>query len=313
MEEQLLQPNEQSIRSDLAAEESTQSPSKLQDSNLPLAQRLKSKEWNTRSAAIEELHEKFKGASQNCSSKAFTDYATKWPEILQDNNASCLEKALEAMQTWLNKASQELVSDFQYGLLKALTEKCISHTKANIKSQALENSKLIFEVSENFDEETLDGLEEICKSIKLPTKIASVSLLANLITAYGIKRLPVDRFKPYIEAMANNASQSAKNEALNCYKAVYLWAADDIDSVLDSLKPPQREYIHKQVVQYTATNYKRLLRSEKSTTTEQTSAEVQVVEEVKEIEVKPFLETINSEWVQACLALKVWDQKRDKL
>jgi hypothetical protein len=51
--------------------------------------------------------------------------------------------------------------------LKPLVDKGLGAAKPNIKAKALECALLIFEVSEQFDEETLDVLEKLCKSDKL--------------------------------------------------------------------------------------------------------------------------------------------------
>lgn len=46
-------------------------------------------------------------------------------------------------------------------------DKGLGAAKPNIKAKSLECGLLIFEVSEQFDEETMDVLEKLCKSDKL--------------------------------------------------------------------------------------------------------------------------------------------------
>ena len=51
-----------------------------------------------------------------------------------------------------------------------MVEKCLSHTKPVIKTKSFECIMVMFEVTENFDTDTMDGIEEHCKS-----KIAKVN------------------------------------------------------------------------------------------------------------------------------------------
>ena len=51
-----------------------------------------------------------------------------------------------------------------------MVEKCLSHTKPVIKTKSFECIMVMFEVTENFETETMDGIEELCKS-----KIAKVN------------------------------------------------------------------------------------------------------------------------------------------
>jgi hypothetical protein len=62
-------------------------------------------------------------------------------------------------------------------------------------------------------------------------------LLSSLLTAYGIKKFPPSRYQPYIEAMANHSSPASRTEAMNCYKAIYLWVGDAVDAFMGNLKP----------------------------------------------------------------------------
>ena len=46
-------------------------------------------------------------------------------------------------------------------------DKGIGAAKPNVKAKSLECALLIFEVSEQFDEETMEIIEKLCKSDKL--------------------------------------------------------------------------------------------------------------------------------------------------
>jgi hypothetical protein len=63
-----------------------------------------------------------------------------------------------------------------------MVEKCLSHTKPVIKTKSFECIMVMFEVTENFEAETMDALEELCKS-----KIAKVTFF-NFIFRYNKQR-----------------------------------------------------------------------------------------------------------------------------
>jgi hypothetical protein len=52
-----------------------------------------------------------------------------------------------------------------------MVEKCLNHTKPVIKTKSFECIMVMFEVTENFETETMDAIDELCKS-----KIAKVNL-----------------------------------------------------------------------------------------------------------------------------------------
>ena len=64
-----------------------------------------------------------------------------------------------------------------------------------------------------------------------------MSLLATLLTAFGVKKFPMQRYQTHIEAMANHSNPAARTEAMNCYKGIYLWIGDGVNMFLDKLKP----------------------------------------------------------------------------
>lgn len=122
--------------------------------------------------------------------------------------------------------------------------------------------------------------------------------------------------------MANHSNPAARTEAMNCYKALYLWLGDAVNAFMDKLKAAQVEAVKKEFAEYKENNknHKRLTRSEKA---KQKEAELDAIiaEETKEEVVDVFdiapetkiLTTFTPEWIEATLALKKWDEKRDKM
>ena len=152
--------------------------------------------------------------------------------------------------------------------------------------------------------------------------MTAVGLLASLISAFGIKKFPLAKFQPHIEAMANHSNPAARTEATNCYKAMYLWLGESVTSFMDKLKPAFKDAVVKELPEHKEKNknHKRLTRSEKAKAKE-AELDAIIAEETKEevvdvYEIAPaskILTTFTPEWVEATLALKKWDEKRDKM
>jgi hypothetical protein len=66
--------------------------------------------------------------------------------------------------------------------------------------------------------------------------------------------------------MANQSSLPARTAAIDCYKAIYLYIGDTIETLLDKLKPQQKESIKKELADHKEKNpnYVRKTRSEKA-------------------------------------------------
>ena len=152
--------------------------------------------------------------------------------------------------------------------------------------------------------------------------MTAIALLASLITAFGVKKFPFARFQPHIEAMANHSSPAARTEATNCYKAMYLWLGDAVISFMDKLKPQFKDAVVKEFPEHKEKNksHKRLTRTEKAKAKE-AELDAIIAEETKEevvdvYEIAPaskILNTFTPEWIEATMALKKWDEKRDKM
>ena len=102
--------------------------------------------------AFDELKEAFRNAAKK-TDDIFRDHSDLWKKYLSDSNPGALEKALEALEQFLNKGDPKLSSTCQIAIIKILIEKCIGHMKPTIKNKATECFNLSFEVVENFNEE----------------------------------------------------------------------------------------------------------------------------------------------------------------
>ena len=80
-----------------------------------------------------------------------------------------------------------------------------------------------------------------------------MQLLAALMTAYGIKRFSPARFGKEITAAANSSAPATRNEAMNCYKAIFVWAGEaGVESFIEKLKEAQKVQLKKDFETITA-------------------------------------------------------------
>ncbi len=76
--------------------------------------------------------------------------------------------------------------------------------------------------------------------------------------AFGLKKFNPARFGPQILAGANSSAPATRNEAMNCYKAIYLWmGAAAIDTFIEPLKEAQKVQLKKDFEALAAENEKK--------------------------------------------------------
>jgi hypothetical protein len=61
------------------------------------------------------------------------DNIDKWPIYLKDSNPGALEKALDCMAIFLDKANPNLLVEQQNAIIPVLVEKCVGHAKVPVK------------------------------------------------------------------------------------------------------------------------------------------------------------------------------------
>ena len=75
---------------------------KMEESQAPLASRIKSKVWKNRQRAFEELCQIFQNKSE--SDPIFNEFTGEFVIFVGDSNPGCQEKALQAVFYWLEKS-----------------------------------------------------------------------------------------------------------------------------------------------------------------------------------------------------------------
>ena len=108
------------------------------------------------------------------------EHASNWAKYLAEPNPGALEKVLDCFHEFINKCDPGILSSMQVSVFKPMIEKCLGQAKANLKSKSLECMLLLFEVSENFEEETMDTLLTFCKSNK--QKVSRITLKRHIKT-----------------------------------------------------------------------------------------------------------------------------------
>ena len=124
------------------------------------------------------------------------EHSDKWPKYLLEPNPGAMEKVIECFSTYIDKCSPAILSSIQDKIYMPVIDKCMGAAKATIKTKSLECMLLLFEVSENFSEDTLDAFQAILKSTKPKIALTAMTLLAALMKAYGLKKFNPARFGP---------------------------------------------------------------------------------------------------------------------
>ena len=132
------------------------------DNSGPIEQRIVSKNWQVRAAAYDEVAQLFRNADTPFD-QVYRDYSSDWKKYLADSNPGSLEKCLDALTLFIDKADPKLVVVYQNEIIKVLIEKCVGHAKPTIKHKALECFNLMFEVTETF-EESVETMTECLNS-----------------------------------------------------------------------------------------------------------------------------------------------------
>jgi hypothetical protein len=78
------------------------------DHSAPIEQRLVSKNWQVRAKAYEDLSDMFK-STKNPQDDVFRDHSGSWKKYLNDNNPGSLEKCIDSMQVFIDKADPKII------------------------------------------------------------------------------------------------------------------------------------------------------------------------------------------------------------
>jgi hypothetical protein len=94
------------------------------------------------------------------------EHAAKWKKYLEEPNPGAMEKVLDCFYAYIDKCAPALLASMQNSVYVSVIDKCLGAAKPNLKTKSMDCMLLLFEVSENFTDETLDVLQTQLKSPK---------------------------------------------------------------------------------------------------------------------------------------------------
>ncbi|CAD8120601.1 unnamed protein product [Paramecium sonneborni] len=213
----------------------------VQQTVLPLAQRLKSKAWKLRQSAFEEMAELFQ------KDESIDEYYEEWPKLINDNNPGSQEKALIALQIFIAKSNKgQFAARFDAKeTIRMLIDKCIAPGKKQIVKLSYE---IFFDIFERRDkQEMFDVVVEMLKNKVQKVQCAAIQSLIELLITFGPKRLDyLKPFFPEIEKLSQSTVSSIKTECMNFYKEAHKWLGEPILApFIKGLKKLQLEELEK--------------------------------------------------------------------
>lgn len=163
------------------------------DNSGPLEKRIVSKNWSVRAEAYAELTTMCKGSNRNSKADFFKEHCCMWKEYLKDSNPGALEKALNCLESFLDKIHPSILIEFQNEILSVLVEKCFDHAKAVIKQKGTDCLLVMFEVSETF-EEAIDALNALITHKNIKVLIGGVRALSQLLDNFGHGKIKIAQY-----------------------------------------------------------------------------------------------------------------------
>eukprot|EP00826_Nyctotherus_ovalis_P031782 TRINITY_DN2552_c0_g5_i1.p1 TRINITY_DN2552_c0_g5~~TRINITY_DN2552_c0_g5_i1.p1 ORF type:complete len:557 (-),score=100.66 TRINITY_DN2552_c0_g5_i1:17-1687(-) len=210
-------------------------------SNLPLVERLVSKDSKVRFDAACELFDELKLGLQT---SVFTHgdleaYRSTIQKLLADSHPGVQEKSLECFQILLD-ANSKLFATKE--LAHAIIDKCLSQGKASVKSKAFDS---LLSIAEHSNAVYLASKELLGGKTSIPKLVAVLSLLGQLLENFGGTSFPVQDTVPQAVACVNSNHAAVKSEAIKYLCEAHRWLQNNLFIDLSPLKPTQQEDLKK--------------------------------------------------------------------
>ena len=91
-----------------------------------------------------------------------------------------------------------------------MIDKCLGHANENIRTKSLNYLLIFFNISENFDEETIETILSYLDSKSLKSQTTAISLLASLMRVFGPRKFVPIKFKKQVETLMNHPKPNVK-------------------------------------------------------------------------------------------------------
>ncbi|KAK4154785.1 armadillo-type protein [Chaetomidium leptoderma] len=237
-------------------------------SSLPLTDRWIHKAWKVRKQAYEEAAQLFEKTpdEHDPAFRPFTQDPSLWKSAAADSNVAAQQDGLAALCAFLKFGGREGALRARQHAVTPIAEKCLSSTRAAIKTSALEALLLFIEVD-------VPGLviEEILPvlSSKQPKVIAAaLASLTQIYHNYGCKTADPKPVLKILPKVFGHADKNVRAEATNLAVEFYRWLRDAMKPMFwNDLKPTQQNDLEAQFEKVKADGapkQERLLRSQQA-------------------------------------------------
>ncbi|KAK4145136.1 armadillo-type protein [Dichotomopilus funicola] len=237
-------------------------------SSLPLTDRWTHKVWKVRKQAYEEAAQLFEKTPDEYDPvfRPFTQDPGLWKSAAGDSNVAAQQEGLAALCAFLKFGGRDGALRARQHAVTPIAEKCLSSTRAAIKTSAVEALLLFIEVD-------VPGpvIEEILPvlSSKQPKVIAAaLASLTQIYHNYGCKTADPKPVLKFLPKVFGHADKNVRAEATNLAVEFYRWLRDAMKPVFwNDLKPTQQTDLEAQFEKVKADGapkQERLLRSQQA-------------------------------------------------
>lgn len=161
---------------------------------LPLGDQLGSSNWKVRAQALATVQERV-GRAFSCEDEVFAEAGPLLAKAVGDSNANVMDKAVEALVAYLEKADEALAARIAGPAAAVLASKCLKGKPATVAKTG-EACMLLIEL-----EQQAVVIEAVLKAFgdKVPKVVlAAVDIIAQAVSSFGAKTLDP---KPIMKAL----------------------------------------------------------------------------------------------------------------
>lgn len=180
----------------------------------PLEDRLVDKNWKVRAEAFEELASEFAKGDQT----VYPQYSRFLKKMVVDANPPCLDKALEAVSVFCEKADDAAAS--AGAILSGILKKAFAGRSTSV---ATAQEVCLHLIAAGATEEVISSMKKGCKDRAYKVVIASCNTLQMGLHAFGPKVVPVQAVQSVILGVFDNPKVEARKAAQDLSIEIYRW------------------------------------------------------------------------------------------
>ncbi|KAK9814323.1 hypothetical protein WJX72_004049 [[Myrmecia] bisecta] len=211
--------------------------------NLPFPERVAHKNWKVRAEAYDDI----KAGCQrvfNAEDPVLTQFAPLFVKGVGDSNAAALDKALDALQTFLEKANEQLAAKIAPPVCSALVSKVLKQRPGTVKRAG--DVFLGFMELEQADV----AVEALVKgfSDKVPkTVIAAIDILTQAVSAFGAKVVGPKAVLAALPSLFDAKQDAVRDGAKKLTAEMCCWVGVEVvqNALLDKMNDAMRKDVEK--------------------------------------------------------------------